>query len=83
MEAAIQRLPACAAAVVGVGRCALGRGGHAFVEMTAGLTLDIDALNAQPSCRRGASSARSALSNSTLPLTPSGKVHKVALRWAD
>lgn len=82
VEAAIQRLPGVrAAAVVGVADARWGEVGHAFVEMTAGLTLDIDALNAHlASCLARFKRPQRIEQLDALPLTPSGKVHKVALR---
>lgn len=82
VEAAIQRHPGVrAAAVVGVADARWGEVGHAFVEMTAGLTLDIDALNAHlASCLARFKRPQRIEQLDALPLTPSGKVHKVALR---
>ena len=70
-----------AAAVVGVADARWGEVGHAFVEMTTGLTLDIDALNAHlASCLARFKRPQRIEQLDALPLTPSGKVHKVALR---
>lgn len=82
VEAAIQRHPGVrAAAVVGVADARWGEVGHAFVEMTTGLTLDIDALNAHlASCLARFKRPQRIEQLDALPLTPSGKVHKVALR---
>ena len=79
VEAAIQRLPGVrAAAVVGVADARWGEVGHAFfVEMTAGLTLDIDALNAHlASCLARFKRPQRIEQLDALPLTPSGKVHR-------
>ena len=82
VEAAIQRLPGVRAPPpVGVADARWGEVGHAFVEMTAGLTLDIDALNAHlASCLARFKRPQRIEQLDALPLTPSGKVHKVALR---
>ena len=73
VEAAIQRLPGGARRRRGGrGRYARGRGGPCFcVEMTAGLTLDIDALNTHPGQLPGALQAPAARIEQldALPLT--------------